>query len=1094
MTPVDFTSLFLRPPGDLLYYLIVMAISQAGFFMALGQRVKHPTARAYRQYVLAMGGVVIAWALLLIGALFALLSGQPADSILPPMERIAQVVALVLLGWAFITADSDRWGRAPDIILLLLIGAAALGFVFTGVEWAGDYARSDFNLSGFGVAWTFNAAVLSAFGVLLLILYFRHIADVPLKLVFFVVTLFGYVGTLVQTAQGNIIGDYSGVIRLTFVAALILVPILIYRVILAHLEKQVEDKPVVLPTIRVETPEAPPSSAADREATQLMRALGMMLEHATLETIPERIVTSTLTVLRVDIGALLRVQSANYADIEWGVDKVMTRSITSMSVNLEAQPTLVNAIERRMQRPLYPDRNIEELHDLYSRLDIEPIGPTYFQPLVTEKELLGVLVIGQPYSSRELTPPETELLKGIGIIAANLLALSTAAANLRTREEQMLGALVDDSLPELLDTEKSQQITGELDAARRQIAELSRQVTKLNLELDDERSRVTSGLGDTEEGRSITQRIAVLNDEQQKLVEERDLLAVRLREAETALAGATAGDHEVMFGSMIDVLKRERDLLVQQRDSLQDQLAELRRGAPIPAVIQDMIDRMGAEKARLELDREQLATKLTDIETQLDALGIQGGTAGVAQLISQLYEQRATLIAKGEAFKRERDALLNERAQLEVAIRREEEREARLEALSTEIKHLAADREAVTRQRDRLRTDKEELSARQVALKEQQARLMAEVAGFEQELTEAHEEQAALHTEIEQLSNERSQFVRERDRLTAHLRAVENERDQLLARVEGDRERLEQLGADGVGSLTKMIEELSTQRSDLERQVNEMRSALAAADDRLEMLQIRANAQSVQPAYRPDNPDLIVGMVQELRTPMTSIVGYVELLLNESAGILGEMQRKFLQRVSANVTRLTSMMEDLTRITTLDAGRFTLVPERVDVVSVIEDAITAASTTLREKGLTVHLNLEDGMPPARADHDALSQIIGQLLTNAYLASPPGSEMFVTARRDSRRTRAGVADRVLVSIEDRGGGIAPEDQSRVFARKYKAENPLIQGLGDTGVGLAIARALIEAHGGEIWLESRTGIGSTFSFTLPLELHPEVERAS
>jgi len=227
---------------------------------------------------------------------------------------------------------------------------------------------------------------------------------------------------------------------------------------------------------------------------------------------------------------------------------------------------------------------------------------------------------------------------------------------------------------------------------------------------------------------------------------------------------------------------------------------------------------------------------------------------------------------------------------------------------------------------------------------------------------------------------------------------------------------------------------------------------------------------------------------------MTSIVGYVELLLNESAGILGEMQRKFLQRVSANVTRLTSMMEDLTRITTLDAGRFTLVPERVDVVSVIEDAITAASTTLREKGLTVHLNLEDGMPPARADHDALSQIIGQLLTNAYLASPPGSEMFVTARRDSRRTRAGVADRVLVSIEDRGGGIAPEDQSRVFARKYKAENPLIQGLGDTGVGLAIARALIEAHGGEIWLESRTGIGSTFSFTLPLELHPEVERAS
>jgi len=227
---------------------------------------------------------------------------------------------------------------------------------------------------------------------------------------------------------------------------------------------------------------------------------------------------------------------------------------------------------------------------------------------------------------------------------------------------------------------------------------------------------------------------------------------------------------------------------------------------------------------------------------------------------------------------------------------------------------------------------------------------------------------------------------------------------------------------------------------------------------------------------------------------MTSIVGYVDLLMNESAGILGEMQHKFLQRVSANVVRLTSMIEDLTRITTLDAGRFVLVPDRVDVVAVLEDAITAASTTLSEKGLIVHLDLEDSMPPARADEEAVTQIVGQLLTNAYLASPPGGEVFVIARRDTRHARRGVADRVYVSIEDRGGGIAPEDQSRVFARKYKAENPLIQGLGDTGVGLAIARALVEAHGGEIWLESRIGIGSAFNFTLPLEMEPEADRAS
>ena len=83
------------------------------------------------------------------------------------------------------------------------------------------------------------------------------------------------------------------------------------------------------------------------------------------------------------------MQAANYADITWGIDKVMDRSITSLSLNLDEQPTLVNAIERRQQRPLYPDRNVDELHDLYSRLDIEPIGPTYFQPLVNGERTAG---------------------------------------------------------------------------------------------------------------------------------------------------------------------------------------------------------------------------------------------------------------------------------------------------------------------------------------------------------------------------------------------------------------------------------------------------------------------------------------------------------------------------------------------------------------------------------------------------------------------------------------------------------------------------------------------------------------------------------
>jgi signal transduction histidine kinase len=161
-------------------------------------------------------------------------------------------------------------------------------------------------------------------------------------------------------------------------------------------------------------------------------------------------------------------------------------------------------------------------------------------------------------------------------------------------------------------------------------------------------------------------------------------------------------------------------------------------------------------------------------------------------------------------------------------------------------------------------------------------------------------------------------------------------------------------------------------------------------------------------------------------------------------------------------------------------------PELVNVVNLIEDSITNAAIQFREKGLTVHLNLDDRLPPLRADRDALNQIIGQLLTNAYLVSPPESEVYIRAER-----YAHAADKMLhLSVEDRGGGVDPADEARVFSRKYKAENPLIQGIGDTGVGLSIAKALVEAHGGKLWLESHPNVGNIFNVLLPLE--PVLER--
>ena len=148
--------------------------------MALGERLRRPGTRAAGRYTLATAGTVIAWALLLIGAMFALLTSQPADAILPPLERVVQVTTILFLAWAFLTADEDRWGRAPNLILLVLLILVVLGYIITGIQWASVYARTDFNLSVYGVAWTFVPAVLTVFALMLTLVYFRHVTDAPL--------------------------------------------------------------------------------------------------------------------------------------------------------------------------------------------------------------------------------------------------------------------------------------------------------------------------------------------------------------------------------------------------------------------------------------------------------------------------------------------------------------------------------------------------------------------------------------------------------------------------------------------------------------------------------------------------------------------------------------------------------------------------------------------------------------------------------------------------------------------------------------------------------------------------------------------------
>jgi len=229
-----------------------------------------------------------------------------------------------------------------------------------------------------------------------------------------------------------------------------------------------------------------------------------------------------------------------------------------------------------------------------------------------------------------------------------------------------------------------------------------------------------------------------------------------------------------------------------------------------------------------------------------------------------------------------------------------------------------------------------------------------------------------------------------------------------------------------------------------------------------------------------EQAEVVASISQELRQPLSSIVGYTDLLLGESVGILGALQRKFVERIKSSTERIRSLTDDMIQITTLETELNDLKPESVDLNSIIDNAMSYTSTQVREKNISMHLELPKKLAPIQADREALQQILIHLLQNAGAATPfEGTiKLKVQTRTENR------LEYILIQVTDTGDGIPAEDLPRVFTRLFRADNVLIQGVGDTGVGLSIAKTLTEAQHGRIWVESEHSVGSTFSVLLPI----------
>jgi len=233
---------------------------------------------------------------------------------------------------------------------------------------------------------------------------------------------------------------------------------------------------------------------------------------------------------------------------------------------------------------------------------------------------------------------------------------------------------------------------------------------------------------------------------------------------------------------------------------------------------------------------------------------------------------------------------------------------------------------------------------------------------------------------------------------------------------------------------------------------------------------------------------IIATLTEELRTPITTIINYADLLLGEAVGILGTAQRKFLTRIKAGAERMAQMTNELGREVGAQHQWLAAGHQLVDVSDLIEATVATSCSRLEDREIDLRLDLGENLPAVKADPDSLRRVVANLLSNACLATSTGGQVRVEAIQSPRfplpdGEYAENGDGfVIVSVTDSGDGLSEEALNQVFDRSRPSQTP--QGLGESGAGMALVRTLVEAHGGRLWVETEKGVGTTFSFVLPV----------
>jgi len=218
--------------------------------------------------------------------------------------------------------------------------------------------------------------------------------------------------------------------------------------------------------------------------------------------------------------------------------------------------------------------------------------------------------------------------------------------------------------------------------------------------------------------------------------------------------------------------------------------------------------------------------------------------------------------------------------------------------------------------------------------------------------------------------------------------------------------------------------------------------------------------------------NMVADVAHELRTPLSNIRGYLEAIRD---GVI-KPDKKTIRSLNEEAVLLSRLVDDLQELALAEAGELKLVYQTEDISKLVSQTVASIQAQAKAKGLVVSTSLPDGLPPVNIDYHRISQVLRNLLENAVAHTAKGGTITVAAKQQEKW--------VEVSVTDTGEGIPAEDLPNIFERFYRVDKSRTRATGGSGLGLTIAKRLVEAHGGKIKVQSEMRKGSCFTFTIPI----------